>query len=274
MAANTVSSIPLAVDPGVHNGTGDQHDPTFATVDPTSVPGSGDLAFVGADVRVRTMLFALDSNVVVPNWFGVAVPDGIQDFTRANIFFHPTPGQAKDSKGNPLYPEFAYRTKGAHWPDLYYYAERLGKQVAGAARGQVVIIPFMTDSATNGGIFPTIWRDTVTEILQVRAAMGADDGSTLTISQIVVSSFSDGIIYSHFFRARSSDLTPSEIWDLDGGLSSYKSYSADLEKSVVPLIQYDLRRRPSRAAFTCHPLDGPSSTTSRRFRRPSRRCIP
>ena len=94
MSPYTVSSIPLARIPGVHNGTGVQHDPAFATVVSASVPGSGNLQFVGADVTVTTMLFALNSNVVVPNWFGVAVPNGIQDFTRPNIFFHPTPGQA------------------------------------------------------------------------------------------------------------------------------------------------------------------------------------
>jgi hypothetical protein len=195
---------------------------------------------VGADVRVTTMLFALNSNVVVPNWFGIAVPDGIQDFTRPNIFFHPTPGQALSGSGQPLYPDSAYATKGAHWPDLFYYMERLGKQVAGAGRSQIVIMPFMTNSATDTGILPAIWHDTVTDILtQVRAAMGADDGSTLSISQVVVSSFSDGIIYSHSFRARSTDVNLAEIWDFDGGLSTYNSYSAALESDPHTVIQYD-----------------------------------
>lgn len=31
---------------------------------------------------------------VVPNWFGAAIPNGIQDFSKANIFFQPTPSQA------------------------------------------------------------------------------------------------------------------------------------------------------------------------------------
>jgi hypothetical protein len=240
MAAYTVSSIPLSPISGIHNGTGDQHNPGFATVVPASVPGNAELQFVGEDVRVTTMLFALNSNVVVPNWFGVAVPDGIQDFTRPNIFFHPTPGQVKDAHGNPIYPDSAYPTKGAHWPDLFYYMERLGYQVAGAGRSQIVIMPFMTNTATDTGILPSIWRDTVTSILtQARTATGADDGSALSISQVVVSSFSDGIIYSHFFRARSSDLAAAEIWDLDGGLSSYRPYSAELETGPSPFIQYD-----------------------------------
>jgi hypothetical protein len=235
MSAYTVTSIPLAKVPNVHNGTGDQHDPTFATVVPASVPGSGQLMFVGADVRVTTMLYQLNSNVVVPNWFGVAVPDGIQDFTRPNIFFHPTPGQAG-------YVDADYPTKAGLWPNLFYYMERLGKQMAGAARDQIVIMPFLTNAATNTGILPQIWHDTFTDILtQVRAAQGADDGSALTISQVVVSSFSAGIIYSHFFRALATDLAPllAEIWDFDGGISSYATYSAALETDSHTVIQYD-----------------------------------
>ena len=60
MSPYTVSSISLAPVPHVHNGTGDQHDPTFATVIPGSVTGPGNLNFVGADVRVTAMLFARD----------------------------------------------------------------------------------------------------------------------------------------------------------------------------------------------------------------------
>jgi hypothetical protein len=235
MSPYSISSISLAPIPGVHNGTGNQHDPGFATVVPASVPGSGNLQFVGADVALTTMLFELNSDVVVPNWFGVAVPSGIQDFTRPNIFFHPTPGQAG-------YNDADDPNKSGLWPDLFYYMERLGKQVAGADRGQIVIMPFLTNAATDTGILPGIWHDTVTDILtQARASLGADDGSSLAISQLVVSSFSDGIIYSHSFRTRAADMAPllAEIWDLDGGLSSYRSYSTMLETDPHPVIQYD-----------------------------------
>jgi hypothetical protein len=235
MSPYTVSSIALLPIPGVHHGTGSQHDLGFATVVSASVPGSRNLQFVGADVTVTTMLFALNSNVVVPNWFGVAVPNDIQDFTRPNIFFHPTPGQAG-------YNDADYPNKSGLWPNLFYYMELLGKQVAGAGRSQIVIMPFLTNSATDTGLLPGIWHDTVTDILtQVRALLGADDGSALAISQVVVSSFSDAIIYSHSFRTRTTDLAPllAEIWDLDGGISSYQIYSTMLESDPHAVIQYD-----------------------------------
>jgi hypothetical protein len=233
MSPYTVSPIALAPIPGVHHGTGPVHDTGFATVVSASVSAPGNLQFVGANVGVTTMLFQLDSTSVVPNWFGVAVPDGIRDFTRPNIFFHPTPGQAG-------YNDADYPTKAGLWPRLFYYMELLGKQVAGAGRSQIVIMPFLTNAATDTGILPAIWHDTVSDILtQVRAALGADDGSVLTIAQVVVSSFSDAILYSHSFRTRATDLTPAEIWDLDGGFSSYRPLSTLLETDPHALIQYD-----------------------------------
>src|ERR1700761_1828674 len=97
MSLYTVSSIPLGPVAGYHSGTGTHQNSNWLVV-PSSVPGSGNLQFTGAWVQVTTMLFQLDANVV-PNWFGVAIPHGVTDFTKPHIFFHPSPGQAgyKDS---------------------------------------------------------------------------------------------------------------------------------------------------------------------------------
>ena len=65
---------------------------------------------------------------VVPNWFGVAVPDGLTDFTRPNIFFHPTPGQAG-------YNDNDYPTKAGLWPTLL---ETLAESDPGAAALQMI----------------------------------------------------------------------------------------------------------------------------------------
>jgi hypothetical protein len=63
-----------------------------------------------------------------------------------------------------------------------------------------------------------------------------------SIAQVVVSSFSDGILYSHSFRATGAGLQPllGEIWDLDGSISTVSQYSADLRHGQsVPVVQYD-----------------------------------
>ena len=235
MGLYTVSQSSLAPIAGVHNGTGHQHDPGRAVAVAGSVPGSTLLQFSGMDLSITTMLFVLNANVV-PNWFGVAVPDGLTDFTRPNIFFHPTPGQAG-------YNDADYPTKGGQWPKLFYYMERLGYQIAGSGRGQVVVMPFLTDAATSTGILPANWQDIITDILQA-ASTQLQPGQPVpaSIAQVVVSSFSDGILYSHSFRATGAGLQPllGEIWDLDGSISTVSQYSADLRHGQsVPVVQYD-----------------------------------
>jgi hypothetical protein len=48
----------------------------------TGVTGKGTISYFGLDESV------------VPRWFGVLVPDGVNSFDKAHIFFHPTPHQA------------------------------------------------------------------------------------------------------------------------------------------------------------------------------------
>ena len=247
MGLYTVSQSSLAPIAGVHNGTGHQHDPGRAVAVAGSVPGSTLLQFSGMDLSITTMLFVLNANVV-PNWFGVAVPDGLTDFTRPNIFFHPTPGQAG-------YNDADYPTKGGQWPKLFYYMERLGYQIAGSGRGQVVVMPFLTDAATSTGILPANWQDIITDILQA-ASTQLQPGQPVpaSIAQVVVSSFSDGILYSHSFRATGAGLQPllGEIWDLDGSISTVSQYSADLRHGQsVPVVQYRPERRVGYHELSC-----------------------
>jgi hypothetical protein len=239
MSKYTVTSIPLAPVPGLHGGTGFHQNPNWLVV-PSSVAGSGKLQFVGQWVAVTTMLFELNTTDC-PNWFGVAIPVGIQDFSRANIFFHPLPKQGG-------YLDSDYTTKGGTpphtpWPNLFYYMERLGYQMDGAARSQITIMPFLKQSALDTGIFLTNWADIVTDILSaVRTAMGADDGSVLQLAQVVVSSYSVGIIYSANFRAGAPNLGTylSEVWDLDGLYSTSHQLSTDLVSTPAYLaIKYD-----------------------------------
>jgi hypothetical protein len=244
MSLYTVTSIPLAAIPGVHSGTGTHQNSNWLVV-PSSVPGRGKLQFNGAWVQVTTMLFQLNANVV-PNWIGVAIPNGIQDFTKAHIFFHPMPAQAG-------YKDSDYPTKAGMWPQLFYYMERLGYQLDGAARNQIIIMPFLTNAATDTGIFAANWTDICTDILTtVRSALGADDGSTLQISQIAVSSYSVGIVYSANFRAHAPNLNlMTEVWDFDGLFSSTPSLSQALVTTTqYTAIKYD--QNPASGAASYH----------------------
>jgi hypothetical protein len=84
---------------------------------------------------LRYLLFPGNvQNAFSPNWFGVAVPDGITDFTNVVIYFHPTPQQA-----NYFDPDYASKTNGgstvhANWKELLGYVDRLGSQLAGAVK--------------------------------------------------------------------------------------------------------------------------------------------
>jgi hypothetical protein len=254
MSKYTVTSIPLAAVPGLHGGTGFHQNPNWLVV-PSSVDGSGKLQFVGQWVGVTTMLFELNT-ADCPNWFGVAIPVGIQDFSRANIFFHPLPQQGG-------YSDSDYTTKGGTpphtpWPNLFYYMERLGYQMDGAARSQITIMPFLKQSASDTGIFLANWADIVTDILRaVRIAMGADDGSVLQLAEVVVSSYSVGIVYSANFRAGAPNLGTylSEVWDLDGLFSTSNKLSTDLVSTPAYLaIKYD--QNPTAGSGSFHvPLD-------------------
>jgi hypothetical protein len=251
VAQYTVSSISLNPIPNVHGGTG-HHLATRWIVDPTSVPpyepppSLGLLRFSQAKLAVTTMLFELlDSGgkvpAVVPNWFGVAIPDGLSDFTKANIFFHPEPGQVRDSKGNLVYKDSDYQKKAGGWPRLFYYMERLGYQLDGARRNQIAIMPFLTQARLDTGILPADWSDIVNGILTAVRATFTGDATPVSVSELVVSSFSVGIVYSDEFRKR-ANLSPylAEVWDFDGLFSTASNLSQNLHSTVeYNVIKYD-----------------------------------
>ena len=190
------------------------------------------------------MLFQLDAQVV-PNWFGVAVPNGILDFTKPNIFFHPIPGQAG-------YNDADYPTKTGKWPQLFYYMERLGLQVDaaiqlfGAPRNQIVIMPFLTSAATSTGVLPADWVGIITDILSdVRFAIAGIGGSPVQISEVVVSSFSVGLVYSDSFRQTATGLQPllKQVWNFDGYPKSLSN--ALVSTPAYQVIKYDQANEPS-----------------------------
>jgi hypothetical protein len=244
MSKYDVAWTELDAIPGVHGGTGRQQSTNWVVV-PGSVPSPGNLRFEVADADVTTLLYAI-GEPVVPNWFGVAVPHGLADFTRAHVFFHPLPAQAG-------YVDAQYATKAGQWPQLFYYMERLGNQLDEARRGQVIVMPFLTEAAQDTGVFAPNWRDIVTDILSdVRGRMGAGDGSTLELQQLVVSSYSVGIVYSHAFRLLAPGLAGvlAEVWDFDGAFSSEAQYSNQLTSTAeYRAIKYDQRYATDASAY-------------------------
>ena len=106
-----------------------------------------------------------------PNWFGVAVPSGITDFSNVIIYFHASPAQVTrsgfttDGWNDADYPERNGDSGGPHWKELFGYVDRLGTQMVGTIKryrndpqvevtpNQIVIVPFMPTALCNA------WHD-------------------------------------------------------------------------------------------------------------------
>jgi hypothetical protein len=178
-------------------GTGHQRISNKHLLDVASVSGGGDLAFFhDGDVGLSfsTLLYELvdlpsgetvDGGQFSPNWFGVAVPDGVTDFTNVVIYFHPTPAQA-----GYMDPDYPSKTNASapqantYWKELLGYVDRLGAQLAGAVKhshgtpNQIVIVPLMRNANLNGtdnaghlrqvaaGVLPSQWFYIVSDILK------------------------------------------------------------------------------------------------------------
>jgi len=226
-----VRSIPLAAVDEVHRGTG-THVYTKLLVKPESVAGSAPLTFVSQQVKVTTMLYELEAPVV-PNWIGVAVPDGITDFSRPILYFHPSPAGAGyvDGVNNVVYfgksKDDAVRTiDETRWRHLFAYVERLGGQLAGAVHfngspDQVVVFPFMASSALGTtGILPDHWKPTLSDILADVRATITGVAQPLSITDLVVAGYSYGCEVADRFRSRAPAPTLSpllkQVWDFDG----------------------------------------------------------
>jgi hypothetical protein len=198
-----------------------------AAYTPNPVSFRNDLAFrwdsTSGSGTIR--YFALNEDVV-PNWFGVVVPEGLGTFEHVHLFFHPTPAQAG-------YKDATYKTKEG-WTGLFHYmTDLMSAQFCAAQSGQVLIMPLLTQSAASTcGILPARWEPLFAQIL---SQLG---GGPKSVSSLVVSSFSAGITYSAAFR-RSANLGGKlrGIIDFDGLYSSYRSYSSQLPHTALRFWQ-------------------------------------
>lgn len=177
---------------------------------------------------------------VVPNWFGVLVPDGISDFSKVHIFFHPTPGQVYDNHHHQVYPDSTYQAK-TNWGNIFHYLNKqMAAQFCAANTGYVMVMPLLTTGAAETcGIFPQRWESLVGQMLgRIASENMSSNAAPQSISSVVVSSFSAGITYSAAFRQRANlGGRLRGIIDFDGAFSSYKAKSLGLPHSAIKMWQ-------------------------------------
>ena len=152
---------------------------------------------------IREFLFEMTKDGHV-YWIGAAVPSGTSDFSKVQVFFHPTPVQ----NGRVIAKDTDYPTFTGGWSaKVQRYVEMQGAQLAGV-RKTALMVPFMMMKAARGRaadyMFATKSVETLNAIMTaVRDAAtpgGVAPGTAaVQISKIAVSSFSSGIDYMRLF---------------------------------------------------------------------------
>ena len=197
--------------------------------------------WTGITGKGRISYFELDENDV-PRWFGVLVPDGVSSFDKVHLFFHPTPGQAG-------YQDAQYQSLG-NWTDIFHYlTDPMAAQFCAAGTGRVLVMPLMTQSAASTcGMFPQRWESIVGGMLgMLKSGNSSGTAPPVTVSSMVVSSFSSGITYSHHFRAKAAlGARLAGVIDFDGGISSYGQLSGQLSGPAGRVVR--MQQMPSTAS--------------------------
>lgn len=158
-------------------------------------------------------------------WVGVAVPKGTTDFTRAQVFFHPTVIQA----GTVVAADSDYREFKGGWKDVAHYIPDQGGQLAYAERRVPLIVPFTTMAAVqkltkSGDLGPdNMFSDRPMNLLnavmaatQAEVSPGVGAPARPELREIGVSSFSSGIgAMRLFLKAMSGSKLVKEVIDFD-----------------------------------------------------------
>jgi hypothetical protein len=243
ISVTRISHAPLK---GVHSGDQTYTAMQWQVVEPSSVPGpaSNLLTKTTANAVVRCYYFETVDVGLVPSNFAAAASPTINDFGNVNIFFHPNPAKAKPPMLEGDYPDLGT------WASLYRYAPIMGVQLSQAAKDQIFIMPYVPARMfKTTGSFASNWATLVRDIARLikQDIKGVDDDS-LTMNNVLVSSFSFGIEASDGFRKSAPGLTPllREIWDLDGMFSDSRQISISLRNTQLPkLIQHQQSLPPT-----------------------------
>ncbi len=167
------------------------HDVTQNVISPLSI--GNDFQEIAQKGSIREFLFEMrkDNHVY---WIGVAVPQGTSNFSKTQVFFHPTVVNG----GNVHAADGDYKTFRGGWAkSIQRYVSMQGGQLAGA-RQTTLLVPFMTMAAQSGSdrdyMFATRPTETLNAIMTaVRNACIQGAESPVQVSQVGVSSFSSGI---------------------------------------------------------------------------------
>jgi hypothetical protein len=191
-------------------------DPKVVTnpVTPLLLSG-GRLSETPLTTTIREFLFEVTKDGSV-FWVGAAVPLGTTDFTRTQIYFHPTVVQ----DGNIIAADSDYRDFRGGWSgQMQRYVALEGGQLAGA-RLITLLVPFTTMGAL---VNPALNMFSVNPVETLNAIMAEIQNrcipvtGTPNLTQVGVSSFSSGIkALTLFVNTMSSFGLIKEIIDFDG----------------------------------------------------------
>jgi hypothetical protein len=202
---------------------------------------------------------------VVPNWFGVAIPNpdtfDLSKNVYVVIYFHPTPRQVH-------YRDEDYPTKtgtggGTDWKQLYAYVDRLGGQMAGAIEAgapanRLVVFPFLTQRQYT--LTTSEWFNIIHDILQ-DININVVRGICTRPKKIIVASLSNGSFYLNKFLTDAAVLPVNndiiEVWDFDSVVTRNPQILVDPHGKR--LRAYWESAHPNTATATYIHLPGPRS---------------
>jgi hypothetical protein len=181
---------------------------------------------------IHELLFQVTKNGAV-FWVGVAVPFGTTDFTKTQVFFHPTVVQA----GHVVAADADYPTFTGGWSGaLQRYIALQGGQLA-AVRRLPMLVPFTTMAALAGGANNMFAFDPVATLSHITAATQATFFPILPpadLTAVGVTSFSSGI---HAMRMFINAMQPSglikEVIDFDSPFISGQPAELTLSPGAV-----------------------------------------
>jgi hypothetical protein len=148
---------------------------------------------------------------------GAVVPKGTKDFTRAQMFFHPTAKLAEDRD----YREF----KGG-WAEIRAnFIKLIGVQAAAAERPVPLLLPFTKKSAqqssklgvtSNDNLFKDRPVETLNAIMSALHRLVTGQSAKVRLAKLGIASFSDGINPLRAARdALQSSGVVKEVFDFD-----------------------------------------------------------
>jgi hypothetical protein len=221
------------------------YDVTQMVISPLAT-GDGFLHEIPQTGSMHEFLFEMRKDGAI-YWVGVAVPKGTSDFSKAQVFFHPTVEQTHRGKDGKMvvdvhakatdYPTFSGGWSGS----LQRYVAMQGGQLAGA-RQTTLIVPFMTMAAFTGSapayMFATRPVETLNAIMTaVRDAMLPGATEAVALARMGVSSFSSGIgAMQLFIGSFGGSRLIVEVTDFDGPFISSRAKTPTRSPGAVSRV--------------------------------------